>query len=112
MSKEGGGIYSFPNQTPRPANDNVEKDTTPSLEIDGMIVGELQLIFNKHREDNPYLWKESKLDEVRKLLQVVADITFAKKIRESSPQERNDDPRYFYVALERLQATHPQGVEE
>lgn len=106
----GGSLYRFP-KIPH-ANDNEVRpyERHPGLEFDRVKESELQIVFNRHREENPRVWTEEKLDEYRKRLSIVADRALITRLNESTPHEWNVDPRYFFIVLERLNA--PVEVDE
>lgn len=105
-----GSIYQFP-KTPH-ANDNkdIPNEPHPGLQLDRVKEGELQLVFNRHREENPRVWTEEKLEEYRKRLSIVADKVLIARFNESTPHEWNVDPRYFFIVLERMNS--PIEIDE
>lgn len=106
----GGSIHRFP-KIPH-ANDNEVhlNEQHPGLVLDRVKEGEIQVVFNRHREENPRVWTEDKLDEYRDRLSLMADKVLYARFNESTPHEWNLDPRYFFIVLERLNA--PIEIEE
>lgn len=90
------------------ANDNFpEKQPAQVATVEGRTLTAMELVFSLSRTQEPIRWKEYKVNQMRLKVRDYTDTQIIRYILESTEQEWEEDPVYFFCLVEKLKTPDP-----